>query len=116
MKRKMKRKTKRKRRRRKEEEEEEENEQPLSLEWPGDQAKQAIYPSPAHRVPLWLTVPDVWRLVGLPSCPCAILREALGPLCLSTQRRETIGQTSFSGLNHRGSGMEPAALERGPCT
>ena len=30
---------------------------------------------------------------------------------MPTQRREVIGQISLSGLNHRGSGMEPAALE-----
>ena len=53
-----------------EEEEEEENEQPLSLEWPETRRKQAIYLFLLPIVfPLWLTVPDVRRLVGLPSCP-----------------------------------------------
>ncbi|ELK05316.1 Sodium/potassium/calcium exchanger 1 [Pteropus alecto] len=48
-----------------EEEEEEENEEPLSLEWPETRQKQAIYLFLLPIVfPLWLTVPDVRRLVG----------------------------------------------------
>ncbi|KAF4017027.1 hypothetical protein G4228_008777 [Cervus hanglu yarkandensis] len=48
-----------------EEEEEDENEQPLSLEWPETRRKQAIYLFLLPIVfPLWLTVPDVRRLVG----------------------------------------------------
>ncbi|KAG8506175.1 Sodium/potassium/calcium exchanger 1 [Galemys pyrenaicus] len=48
-----------------EEEEEEENEEPLSLEWPETRQKQAIYLFLLPIVlPLWLTVPDVRRLVS----------------------------------------------------
>ncbi|XP_048959997.1 sodium/potassium/calcium exchanger 1 isoform X3 [Canis lupus dingo] len=47
------------------EEEEEANEEPLSLEWPETRQKQAIYLFLLPIVfPLWLTVPDVRRLVG----------------------------------------------------
>lgn len=79
-----------------EEEEEEENEEPLSLEWPGTRQKQAIYLFLLPiAFPLWLTVPDVRRLVSWPSCIPG--REAVGSLCTPTQVGVGVG-VEFSAL------------------
>lgn len=84
-----------------EEEEDEENEQPLSLEWPETRQKQAIYLFLLPiAFPLWLTVPDVRRLVSWPSCIPGFVSPGGRLWSLSAlphKRRERTGQPAWQG-------------------